>query len=278
MFEGSVLFYGGRRYLLMAMLAGVALLGSYAYYASDTTPSGGTVGGLIYGSIGLATILALMFLGIRKRSYASHLGTVQGWVSAHIYLGLLTLLIIPMHAGFHFGWDVHTLAFVLLVVVVLSGLGGLVLYLTVPPMLTKYESGMLPDKIEAELNRIVGEMKPLASGKTGLFQRLYFEETRRAVTTKPHGWKLLFAGQKPSSTLKVRVQELNRILPQIPASQHEDFSQFSALVLQRTEMESYLASQMRLKNALQAWLYVHVPVSIAMGVAVIVHLLVVSYY
>ena len=278
MFEGSVLFYGGRRYLIMAALAGATLLGSYAYYASDTTPSGGTLGGLIYGAIGLAAILILMFLGIRKRSYASHLGTVRGWVSAHIYLGLLTLLIIPMHAGFHFGWDVHTLAFVLLVIVVLSGLGGLALYLTVPPMLTKYESSMLPDKIEAELNRIMGEMKPLASGKTGLFQRLYFEEARRALTTKPQGWRLLFANQKPSATLKVRAQELNRILPQIPASQHEDFSQFSTLVLQRTEMESYLAGQMRLKNALQAWLYVHVPVSIAMLAAVVVHLLIVLYY
>jgi hypothetical protein len=278
MLEDSVLVYAGRRYLTLGVLAGAALLGSYAYYAGDTTPYGGTVVGLIYGAIGLAAILGLMVLGIRKRSYASHLGTVRGWVSAHIYLGLLTLLIIPMHAGFHFGWDVHTLAFALLVVVVLSGIGGLSLYLALPPLLTKYESGMLPDKIQSELNRIVGEMKPLAAGKTGLFQRLHFEEARRAYEPKPQGWRLLFTRPNTSSALTVRTQELNRILPQIPASQHEDFSRFSALLLQKIEMESYLTGQMRLKNALKAWLYVHVPVSIAMLAAVIVHLLVVLYY
>ena len=121
-------------------------------------------------------------------------------------------------------------------------------------------------------------MKPLAAGKTGLFQRLYFEEVRRAYELKPQGWRLLFPPPNTSSALTARARELNRILPQIIASQHEDFSRFSALVLQKIEMESYLTGQMRLKNALEAWLYVHVPASIAMVVAVIVHLLVVFYY
>jgi hypothetical protein len=37
-------------------------------------------------------------------------------------------------------------------------------------------------------------------------------------------------------------------------------------------------SQMRLKNALEAWLYVHLPVSIAMVVAVVVHVVAAFYY
>jgi hypothetical protein len=278
MTDGTVLTYGGRRYLVLGALAGAALLGSYFYYIQETTPTGGTVGGLIYGAVGLAAILALMFLGVRKRWYASRLGTVRGWTSAHVYLGLLTLLIIPMHAGFHFGWDVHTLAFALLVLVVLSGLVGVGLYLIVPPKLTRYEGGMLPDKIESEINRLLSEMRPLAGNKSGLFQRLYLEELRRSRAMKPQGWRLLVQHRNPAAVLAVRTRELNKALPQVPSADHEDFSQFCCLVLQKTELENHLAGQMRLKNALEAWLYVHVPASIALVVAVAVHLLVVLYY
>src|SRR5437773_217195 len=124
MVAGSLLTYGGKRYLWIGLIAGITLLLSYYYYynARQLPPSGSTPMGLAYGWIGFIAILLLMFLGIRKRWHASHLGTVQGWTSSHVYLGLLTLLVIPMHAGFRFGWDVHTLAFVLLVIVVLSGM------------------------------------------------------------------------------------------------------------------------------------------------------------
>ena len=36
--------------------------------------------------------------------------------------------------------------------------------------------------------------------------------------------------------------------------------------------------QMRLRNAMEAWLYVHVPLSFGMVVAVFLHLLAVFYY
>ena len=260
------------------MIGTVALLLSYAYYARTTIPSGGTVWGLVYGWIGLIAILVLMFLGIRKRWYFSHLGTLQGWTSAHVYLGLLTLLIIPLHAGFQFGWDVHTLAYVLLVVVVLSGIVGLFIYLTVPAILTTHESGMLPDMLEAEIDQILKEMKQLAAAEPGIFQHLYQEEARRCRELTSQGWRILFTRVDPGSILAQRMRDLHNQLADIPATDQEGFSRFAGLVLRRTELEAYLAGQMRLKNGLQAWLYVHVPVSIALVAAVSVHLLVVLYY
>ena len=156
--------YNNKRYLKLGVAAGVTLVATYYFYSRDTIPSGSTTGGLIYGWLGFIGILVLMFLGIRKRWHASHLGTVQGWTSAHVYLGLLTILIIPMHAGFRFGLDVHTLAFVLLVVVVLSGIVGLWLYLVIPERLTQFERVMLPEKLEAEINLQIADGEPAHRG------------------------------------------------------------------------------------------------------------------
>src|SRR5215831_5751 len=276
--QGTLLTYGSKRYLWGSVIGAVALLLSYSYYAQTAIPSGSTVWGLVYGWIGLIAILVLMFLGIRKRWYFSHLGTLQGWTSAHVYLGLLTLLIIPMHAGFQFGWDVHTLAYVLLVVVVLSGIVGLRIYLTVPVILTLHERGTLPETLEAEINQTLKEMKQLAADKLGIFQRLYQEEVSRCSELKSQGWRILFTPIDPNAILAQRTHDLHKQLADVSATDQEGFSRFLGLVMRKTELEAYLAGQMRLKNELQAWLYVHVPVSIAMVAAVGIHLLAVLYY
>lgn len=280
MVVGTLVTYGGKRYLWLGLAAGIVLLVGYYYYyrTHHLPPSGSTPLGLIYGWLGFIAILVLMFLGIRKRWHASHWGTVQGWTSSHVYLGLLTLLIIPMHAGFRFGWDVHTLAFALLTIVVLSGIIGIWLYLTIPPKLTHYESGMLPDKAEAEINQILKELKSLAAGKSGVFQRAHSGEISRLHDVKPQGWQLLFKPRDATASIAERTRELHRLVAQIPAAEQDDFSKFSGLVLRMTELEAFLASEMRLRNALESWLYVHLPVSVAMSGAVAVHLIVVLYY
>ena len=159
--ETSFLAYRSGRWLWISLASALLLVLHYLYYRSRTVAYGGTVEGLLYGVAGTGLIAILMYLGIRKRSYSSSSGTLQGWVSAHVYLGLLTLLIIPMHAGFRFGWDVHTLAYVLLVVVVLSGIVGIVLYRNIPSRLTKFEAGQQADKIDGEIGRLLVDMRAL---------------------------------------------------------------------------------------------------------------------
>jgi len=237
---------------------------------------GGSVEGLLYGVVGTTLIAILMYLGIRRRSYSSHAGTLQGWLSAHVYLGLLTLVVIPLHAGFRFGWDVHTLAFALLVVVVLSGVGGVLLYRVIPGRLTRFEARQQPDKIDPQLARLLSDMRALVKDKSNELVEIYRAELAVSQNRIPSGWALL-RGQT-RDLLAERSSELAAKAAAVPMEEQATFQVLSQLVLKKAQLELNLLQQMQLRNALKAWLYVHVPVSIAMVCAVVIHLIVVFWY
>jgi hypothetical protein len=81
-------------------------------------------------------ILLLMLLGLRKRRYRSGTGSLQGWTSAHVYIGTSLLVIVTLHTAFEFGWNVHTAAYALMVLVIVSGFIGVYAYLHYPALMT----------------------------------------------------------------------------------------------------------------------------------------------
>jgi len=275
--DGSFLTYRrGRWFWITAGSAGALTL-HYFNYRSESIPYGGTAIGLIYGLIGTIIIAVLMFLGIRKRSYASGVGTLQGWVSAHVYLGLFTILIIPMHAGFRFGVDIHTFAFILLIIVVLSGIIGVILYMSVPSRLTEHESSLQSDAIDKEIGRLISDMRFLVRDKSDALVRVYRDELARLQTMQPMGWSLLLPKQNEDLIAK-RSAELAQIVSSVPSQDETTFQALSQLILKKTQLQVALMAQMRLRNILQAWLYIHVPVSVAMIIMVGIHIAVVFYY
>jgi len=273
----SFLSYGGKRWLWFGGLSAGLLCVSYLLYRRQMLPHGGTPMGLTYGVLGTVVILILMVLGIRKRRYGSGLGTIQGWTSAHVYLGLLTMLLIPMHAGFKFRLDIHTLAFVLMAIVVISGVVGIVLYRTVPPRLTEYEKSIQADKVDKELGRLLNEMRALAKDKSDQFARVCQAEISRLTARHHQGWRLLWTSQW-ADPLAAKGRELADAVTRIPPAEHKDFQTLSRLIVQTVQLEQTVVTQMRLRNALQAWLYIHVPASIALMVAIGLHLVAVFYY
>ncbi len=101
----SMLDYAKRRYLKIAVALCVSSIIAYAWHDPLSPPNGGTWLGYTLGGIGAALILWLTALGVRKRSYSSSLGTLRGWTSAHVYLGLALIVVATLHTGFQFGID-----------------------------------------------------------------------------------------------------------------------------------------------------------------------------
>src|SRR6202030_2297290 len=96
---------------------------------------GGTPLGLIFGTIALSIFVFAALFGVRKKIVLWRIGTVQRWLRAHIWLTLLTIPLVILHSGFRFGGPMTTLIIILYVVVMVSGIYGLVLQHYVPTVM-----------------------------------------------------------------------------------------------------------------------------------------------
>lgn len=69
------------------------------------------------------------------------LGSAQLWMKAHIWLGLLTVPLVFMHCGFQFGGQFTTILTWVFAIVIASGVFGLVLQNVVPRLLLEHVPG-----------------------------------------------------------------------------------------------------------------------------------------
>jgi hypothetical protein len=158
----SFLALSGFRYLKIALLLCALSIGLYAWHTPAVGPNGGTWLGYTLGTAGALLILWLTLLGVRKRRYSSKLGSVKGWTSAHVYLGLSLLIIATLHCAFQFGWNVHTLAYVLMCAVIASGIYGIVMYARAPAQITANRSQGKQESWLAELDEVNEQTLKLA--------------------------------------------------------------------------------------------------------------------
>jgi len=110
----------------------------YLFYAL-TSPQGlrgGSTIGLLFGSIGFASMLFAAFLGARKRVPTWRIGRAQAWMRGHLWLGFLALPMILFHSGFHFGGQLTRVLMWLLIITVFSGVFGAALQHFVPRTMT----------------------------------------------------------------------------------------------------------------------------------------------
>jgi hypothetical protein len=102
---------------------------------SENRRVGGTPLGLIFGTIALSIFVFAGLLGVRKKIVLWRIGTIQRWLRAHIWLTLLTIPLVILHSGFRLGGPMTTLIIILYLIVMVSGIYGLILQHYLPTVM-----------------------------------------------------------------------------------------------------------------------------------------------
>lgn len=278
------------RWTFAALVA--VLAASYAWYdATSALTHGGSAWGIGYGIVATALVLLLTAFGWRKRAYRSKAGTLEGWLQAHVALGVLAPLVVLCHTGFRFEDGVAVAAFAAMVGVVASGVVGALLYSTSPRLLTEVQSNLSTGEISERLNRLVASMARLASGRSRAFEGVYREVVAAGVPRGLAGWKLL-PGRLPGGGRSgpgtpggggpaggPRGQDgWAKLLGRVPPEEQESLRQLLVLARQHRELHLRLLYQERYKNLLDAWLWVHVPLTAALLVLIAAHVVAALYF
>ncbi|MDB5705920.1 MAG: hypothetical protein JWN66_3036 [Sphingomonas bacterium] len=240
------------RWLKIALvISGIAIL-AYALIDSKPHPNGGTPLGYTLGTIGVLLILWLTLLGLRKRAMTRGRWSLKAWTSAHVYLGLSLIVIATLHTGFEFGWNVHTLAYALMMLVILSGIYGISVYVAIPKALSNNREEMtqtqMLDALRAVDRQLHDAAQPLTQRQAELVQN--------SLEQDPFGGGLIarLSGRYPRcATLRTFDAIRERTGPR-PDVGDDPLERVDALLERKMAMLAQLRQHLRLKAMLEIWL------------------------
>jgi hypothetical protein len=266
-------FLRHRRFRWLKIAGAVCLAAIIGYLAADVRPRpyGGSWYGYTLGTIGTALIVWLSLLGIRKRAMTRGAWSLKAWTSAHVYLGLALIVIVTLHTGFQLGWNVHTLAYVLMMLVIASGLFGIGAYATLPAALSQNREEMTQGQMVDALAAVDRQLRDAAQP---LPRRLADTvlDTFRETPFSDGLWRRL-SGSYPRSATRSALDIFRQGDQGDPVIEQVD-----ALLQRRLAQLERMRRHIRLKALLEVWLHVHVPATFALFAALIAHIVSVFYY
>jgi hypothetical protein len=275
----SFLRYGGFFWLIVAAILSAAAIAAFRYCyapAFHLQHSGGSWLGYTLGSAGALLMLWLTSFGLRKRAMTSGNWSLRAWLSAHVYLGLALVVIVTLHTGFQFGWNLHTAAYALMLVVVASGIIGASLYLFLPSRLSEQRRDMTKKQMLEILRsldtRILDASQALANEPAQIVQ-LSLKRTKLEGSLLER-----LSNRYPGCGNAAALALVLRLERHAIGAETESFARVAGLLKNKSDQLAQLRGYVQIRTLLEVWLYVHVPATFAMLAAVTAHVVSVFFY
>ncbi len=266
----SFLAHDSYRWLKIAGILSFALALIYILVDPEPRHNGGTWYGYTLGTIGAGLIVWLSLLGVRKRHMTAARWSLKAWTSAHVYLGLALIVIGTLHTGFQLGWNVHTLAWALMMLVIISGIYGISVYSTLPTALSNNRREMtraqMIEALQAIDRQLEAAAQPLRQADADMVLGALGQDVFAASA-----WQRLTGKYRRCATRRA-------IHSFAQGGDDEAIERVRALLGRRQAQLDQIRRQMRLKALLEVWLFIHIPATIALLAALTAHIVSVFYY
>jgi len=204
-----------------------------------------------------------------------------------VYLGSALLIVATLHTGFQFGMNIHTLAYVLMVLVILSGIFGVFAYRTYPSARNDLKKTSSLDELFRQVEEFDAQLIRMLSPSA--------EDIRHVVTsaiarTAVGGgfFDQLLARDESSVELNGVVKKntnqeeaIDYLLRRSRELKGEELNALNDLIRtfnSRRGVLDAIRDDIQMSAIIQVWLYVHVPATFALISALLAHVYAVFFY
>jgi hypothetical protein len=289
------------RWALTTVAVGVVAGGLYLWIDRRTPDglTGGTTVGLWYGIAGSALMIYAGLLSAHRLFPAAWwMGPRKVWLRGHLWLGSLSVVLIACHAHARLGTGVALALWLVLGAIVLTGIYGLVLQQVLPGWLARRfpdeaPYGQIPhlcrlfrDEADELVDKVapadVAAMLPQSANLPTYRGPTFADELRSFHDTQVRPFLAAPAPRRSRLMSDVwtetRVSALRRRLGLRSGSASDDASAALDRIEELVRERRRLAEQERMWRWLHGWLLLHVPLSAALLILGVVHVVMSLYY
>lgn len=249
------------------------LLVSFYFYFLSANPLHRANFTLVYGILGSVSIVFLTLYIIRRNTYRHWHGSMHSWYQAHIYIGIISLVLVVMHTGFDFTGTFSVFLLILFFLVIISGIIGLLIYIHVPSSLTKYGRDVIADEeILDRMENYLNEADDLVSNTSHEFRKLYQKSIRPFFRSKRTKWKYLFTEERELINKHKNMMEHYKNI--LSDKDYYDLNILSSILVEKEKLAFMWTKIMLMK----VWLNFHMPLTFAMLAMLLIHILTIFYF
>ncbi len=219
-------------------------------------------------------ILALALFNVRKKIPVLPLLSAAAWLEIHAYLGIASVVIFVIHAGIlPPEGEFETVLWFVFLVVAVSGMFGLWLSRTLPGRMRRHGELILLDRFPIFRVRLAREVEELAQRSVAdtastVIADLYADRLADYFAGPRNQLAHLIDTKRPLHQLR---QEILKQLRYLSPEGRAILAKIESIISVKDNLDYQYALQM----ALRLWLFVHIPLTYAMLLLVVTHIVLV---